>query len=197
MSDVTLTPTGRVILGMVRMGTRTGYEIKQLVDVSARFFWTTSYGQIYPELKRLEEAGLISGEHEPTGGRSRTVYSMTPAGEAALDEWLTSRDELVWELRDEGLLKLFFSEGRDPDEVRDHLRAVRDRSEAVAEQLRSLRSDVNPEPDPGPRMVLEFGVAFNEWLADYWSGIEERLELDGREAKSPRRDARASAGAGR
>jgi DNA-binding PadR family transcriptional regulator len=175
MSDVTLTPTGRVILGMVRMGKRTGYEIKQLVDVSARFFWTTSYGQIYPELKRLEQAGLISGEAEPTGGRSRTVYSMTPAGDAALDSWLTARDELVWELRDEGLLKLFFSEERDPDDVREHLRAVRQRSEAVADQLRSLRTDVSPDPGPGPRMVLEFGVAFNEWLAEYWGKIDERL----------------------
>jgi PadR family transcriptional regulator, regulatory protein AphA len=175
MSDATLTPTGRLILGMVRMGKRTGYEIKQLVDVSARFFWTTSYGQIYPELKRLEASGMISGEAVPTGGRSRTVYSMTPAGEAALDEWLAARDELVWELRDEGLLKLFFSEGRDPEEVRDHIRAVRLRSEAVAEQLRSLRTDVNPQPDPGPRMVLEFGVAFNEWLAAYWGQIDDRL----------------------
>ena len=53
----TLSPTGRVILGMIRMGRRTGYDIKQLVDVSARFFWSASYGQIYPELKRLEEGG--------------------------------------------------------------------------------------------------------------------------------------------
>jgi PadR family transcriptional regulator, regulatory protein AphA len=175
MSHVALTPTGRVILGMVRMGKRTGYEIKQLVDVSARFFWTTSYGQIYPELRRLEAAGLIRGEAEPTGGRSRTVYSMTPAGDAALDEWLASREELVWELRDEGLLKLFFSEGREPGDVREHLRAVRERSEAVAGQLRSLRADVDLQPDPGPRMVLEFGIAFNEWLAEYWGGIDEGL----------------------
>ncbi|HEX8744554.1 MAG TPA: PadR family transcriptional regulator [Thermoleophilaceae bacterium] len=180
MSTPALTPTGRLILGMVRMGKRTGYEIKQLVDVSARFFWTTSYGQIYPELKRLEEAGLVTGAPEPTGGRSRTVYSMTAAGDAALDDWLGSRAELVWELRDEGLLKLFFSEGRDLGEVREHLSAVRERSEAVAEQLRGLRSDVNPDPDPGPRMVLEFGVAFNEWLAEYWGRIDEQLEAKSR-----------------
>ena len=170
-----LSPTARVILGMVRMGKRTGYEIKQLVDVSARFFWTTSYGQIYPELRRLEDAGLVAGEANPTGGRSRTVYSLTPAGEAALDAWLASSDELVWELRDEGLLKLFFSEGRDPDEVREHLRAVRARSEQVAEQLRSLRPEGLGEPGPGPLMALEFGIAFNEWLAGWWEQAERRI----------------------
>lgn len=174
MSTTSLSPTARLILGMIRMGRRTGYEIKQLVDVSARFFWTISYGQIYPELKRLEEAGLIAGESQPTGGRTRTVYSLTEAGETALDEWLAPDGELVWELRDEGLLKLFFSEGRDPEDVIAHLRAVSARSEAVAEQLRSIRPDVD-EPGPGPLMALEFGIAFNEWLTDWWRSAEERI----------------------
>src|SRR2546421_8408 len=49
-----LTPTGRVILGMLRLGKRTGYEIKQIVDVSTRFFWAASYGQIYPELQPVD-----------------------------------------------------------------------------------------------------------------------------------------------
>src|SRR5215211_2439172 len=61
--------TAYVILGMLALGKRTGYEIKALVDVSTRFFWAASYGQIYPELKRLEEAGLIRGEEDPSHGR--------------------------------------------------------------------------------------------------------------------------------
>src|SRR3954465_5468018 len=63
-----LSPTARVLLGMIRKGGRTGYEIKQLVDRSTRFFWAASYGQIYPELRRLEEEGLIEGEDAPNGG---------------------------------------------------------------------------------------------------------------------------------
>src|SRR5438874_3600040 len=98
-----LSPTARVILGMIRMGKRTGYEIKQLVDVSTRFFWAASYGQIYPELRRLEEAGLIEGEDDPTGGRQRRAYTLTPAGDAALrseehTSELQSRRDLVCRL---------------------------------------------------------------------------------------------------
>ncbi len=56
-----LSPTAYVILGMVSREPRSGYEIKAVVDNTTRFFWAASYGQIYPELKRLSAAGLIEG----------------------------------------------------------------------------------------------------------------------------------------
>jgi hypothetical protein len=62
--------------------------------------------------------------------------------------------------------------------VREHLRAVRARSEQVAEQLRSLRPAEPGDPGPGPRMVLEFGIAFNEWLAGWWADAEERIAAE-------------------
>src|SRR5436305_10055931 len=105
---MTLTPTAYVILGMIRLGRATGYEIKQLVDVSTRFFWAASYGQIYPELRRLEEQGLVASEGDPQGGRQRRSYALTEDGERALDAWLGSAAPLTLEMRDEGLLKLFF-----------------------------------------------------------------------------------------
>ena len=57
-----------VILGLLAIGPRSGYEIKATVDRSTRYFWAASYGQIYPELRRLEREGLIEGENAPTGG---------------------------------------------------------------------------------------------------------------------------------
>src|SRR5437763_5357522 len=98
-----LTPTGRVILGMIAFGKQTGYDIKQIVDRSVRHFWAASYGQIYPELRRLEEQGLITGHDEPSGGRARTVYKLTEAGERALQTWLTGPSSVEWEVRDEGM----------------------------------------------------------------------------------------------
>src|SRR2546423_14878258 len=82
--DVELTPTGRVILGMIAFGKHTGYDIKTFVDRTTRYFWAASYGQIYPELKRLEDQGLVRGRPEPSGGRARTVYELTATGKAAL-----------------------------------------------------------------------------------------------------------------
>ncbi len=69
-----------VILGLISLGPRSGYEIKATVDRSTRFFWAASYGQIYPELRRLERDGLIEGEDAPNGARPRRVYRLTQAG---------------------------------------------------------------------------------------------------------------------
>src|SRR5919108_6072675 len=113
---VDLNRTAYVILGMLKLGKRTGYEIKALVDVSTRFFWAASYGQIYPELARLEELGLVRGERDPSDARRRKVYELTAAGEEALHEWLTSSEPPLREMRHEGALKLFFSDALDPEE---------------------------------------------------------------------------------
>jgi len=103
-----LSATAKVILGMLAARPRSGYEIKQLVDTSARFFWAASYGQIYPELKRLEKQGLIAGDDSSTGGRQRTTFRLTSEGKRAAREWMASPPEVL-EARDEGLLKLFFA----------------------------------------------------------------------------------------
>src|SRR5262245_32091638 len=107
-SSLDLSPTAHVILGMVSREARSGYEIKALVDQTTRFFWAASYGQTYPERKRLAEAGLIEGVDAPRGERKRTVYAITAAGEAALKRWLRQAPA-TYELREEGLLKLFFA----------------------------------------------------------------------------------------
>ena len=64
-----LTPTGKVILGMIAFGRSTATTSSTWSTRSTRYFWAASYGQIYPELKRLEEQGLMRGRSEPSGGR--------------------------------------------------------------------------------------------------------------------------------
>src|SRR5204862_772362 len=103
-----LSDTAYVILGMLGWRPMSVYEIKSLVDRSTRFFWAASYGQIYPELRRLEEDGLIEGENAPRGGRGRRVYKLTKAGREALTEWLLGSTVTI-EYCDESLLPLFFA----------------------------------------------------------------------------------------
>jgi PadR family transcriptional regulator AphA len=104
-----LNRTSYLVLGLIGRGQRTGYAMKQAIDRAAQFFWAVSYGQIYPELKKLESAGMLSSHEELTGARGRTAYELTDAGEAELLRWLAENDDLLFELRAEGLLKLFLA----------------------------------------------------------------------------------------
>jgi DNA-binding PadR family transcriptional regulator len=175
-SESDLSATGQVILGMLALGKRSGYDIKQFVDKSTRFFWAASYGQIYPELRRLEEQGLVHGRPEPTGERARTVYELTPAGEAALRGWLGSDEEPVYELRDEGMLKLFFSDTL-PERRIENIRAMRARQQRKLAQLRAIEPHARSGP-PGPRLTLELGIGFTEWFIDWCETTERRLATE-------------------
>jgi PadR family transcriptional regulator AphA len=173
-ADEPLTPTGRVILGMVGMGQTTGYDIKQLVDRSTRFFWAASYGQIYPELRRLEQAGLLRGRDEPTGGRSRTVYELTDAGRRALEAWLDSDKDLVSELRDEGMLKLFFSDLVGPERQREIVRQMREECERQLGVLSALEGKAE-QMRSGPGLTLEYGLGMTRWMIEWCLRTERRL----------------------
>jgi PadR family transcriptional regulator, regulatory protein AphA len=170
-----LSKTSYVILGMLKLGRRTGYEIKSLVDVSTRFFWAASYGQIYPELARLEELGLVRGKEDRSNARRRKAYELTAAGERALREWLTSDEPLHIELRHEGALKFFFSDALSAEEQVALVGRVRDTHERIAEQLRVIRPAAAEDKPPAPLMTLEFGIAYQEFLADWCERAERRL----------------------
>ena len=177
-----LNGTSYVILGMLKLGRRTGYEIKQLVDVSTRFFWAASYGQIYPELRRLAQAGLIEEETGPSGGRRRRAYHLTAAGERALREWLTSGADPIYELRDEALLKFFFADALAPAEAADLVRSRRTGHEAVLDRLRAIESAASEGPHRFPYLSLRFGIEFNEFIVGWCDRMERELAREARKA---------------
>ncbi len=175
-----LSPTAYVILGMVSREPRSGYEIKAVVDNTTRFFWAASYGQIYPELKRLSEAGLVEGIDASTGDRKRTRYAIASDGEAELKDWLRKPPETV-EMREEGLLKLFFSGALKPAEAVETLRSMRRRRLELTERLRSMEPEKKEMEDPFPLMVLRAGIEFNEWFAEWCERMESELLAPARE----------------
>jgi PadR family transcriptional regulator AphA len=169
-----LSPTAHVILGMLSREPRSGYEIKAAVDSTTRFFWAASYGQIYPELRSLAAAGLIEGSDAPRGGRRRTIYSITTDGEEELKQWLREPPQTS-EMREEGLLKLFFSGAVEPESAAETLRAMRARRVEIRDRLRAMEPEKEELADPFPLMVLRAGIEFNEWFADWCSRMEAEL----------------------
>ena len=162
---------------MVRLGARSGYEIKQAVENSIRFFWTISQAQIYPSLQLLEQAGLITGRADPQGRRPRRVFDVTAAGEAALRDWLTRDEPMPFELRDTGLLKVFFADALDRERALALLGEVRQRS---ADRVRTLRA-IEPaakaaeaEGNVYPGLTLQLGIAYHQAIIDVCAEFERR-----------------------
>ena len=101
--------TDYVILGLLAERPLSGYQIKKIVDIRFSFFWSESFGQIFPALKSLSAAGLVAEcETEHTDGRAAKTYQITPAGKDALIAWLSQPVEKE-SLRLEILLKTYFS----------------------------------------------------------------------------------------
>jgi PadR family transcriptional regulator, regulatory protein AphA len=166
-----LSPTGYVILGMLGWRPMSGYDVKSVVDHSTRFFWAASYGQIYPELQRLAEAGLVEGEAQAGSARRRTVYRLTRSGRKALRDWL-AEEPRTFEQRDEGLLKLFFA-AASPKTAASTLDAKRAFHESKLAQLREIEATAKPEGFVS--IVLRYGIESSEWMAGWCAREAERL----------------------
>jgi DNA-binding PadR family transcriptional regulator len=176
-----LSPTGRVILGMLAYGRNTGYEIKQYLDKTTRHFWAVSYGQIYPELKRLKDQGLAVGRSDPAGGRARTVFEITDAGREALKDWLRDPAEGTWELRCEAMLKLFFSDEADTATALAQVRTFRAQQERKLEALHQLEPWARDGTHRGPYLSLQLGLAITTTIVEQCHELERQLTEDGSE----------------
>ena len=163
-----------VVLGLIALRARTGYDIKRAVDTSIRHFWAASYGQIYPELRRLEDAGWIEGEDDPRGGRSRRVYSITPEGRTALRGWLAGRETRV-EMRDESLLRLFFADALPFDDALGLLRGRYEGYRQMLEYLRALDDGTGRMSPPFVDVVYRWTVDYCEWGMEWCQRQERRL----------------------
>jgi PadR family transcriptional regulator, regulatory protein AphA len=162
------------VLGLLARRPRSGYEIKREVDRTIRHFWAASYGQIYPELRRLEAAGWIEGADGSNGGRAKRVYTITATGRQELERWLRGT---TWrmEIRDESLLRLFFADPLPRDDALGLLAARREGYRQILTYLRSL-DDGSGRPDPPfIDLVYRWGLDYCEWGIEWCERQERRL----------------------
>jgi DNA-binding PadR family transcriptional regulator len=170
--EVALTPTSYLVLGLVsHLQPCTSYDMKRTVGISIGMFWSFPHSQLYAEPTRLASAGLLSEERE-TAGRRRRLYRVTPAGDEALRDWLAEPTETLSELRDLGLLKLFFGSLLDPGEVAALARSQVAAHEGVIEHLEKIRGQVASIATPAQLATLELGLRWNQTAADFWTEVE-------------------------
>ena len=166
-----LNHTAVAVLGLVAAGDRNGWEITRTVDRSTRYFWAASRGGIYPELKKLEAAGLLSSTSDPRGEVPRHNYTITPAGEDALASWLTSNEPGRFEMRHEDLLRLFFAEDLGEEVQLALLRRIRAVHERQIDDLEHVSRPAGEARGSRTRLLtLDYGLAMHraarQWCID-------------------------------
>ena len=160
---IRLTHTSHIVLGFVElMGEATPYELKQAAGASVGNFWSIPHAQFYTEPERLAGAGYLT-EKQENGGRRRKHYSLTKRGREALAAWRANPTSEFVELRDPGLLQVFF--GADPAVVAEAQLAGHRRKLAEYEALAEL------EMAPGQRRALEAGLAHERLFIRYWETL--------------------------
>lgn len=120
---------GFAILGLLAGERMSGYDLKLRMGKPVVYFWQARHSQIYPELAKLEGAGLVSYEVVPQGGKpDKKVYGITDEGLAVVSEWVSKPAE-VGPTRDEATLKAYLSWLGDPEETAGSFREVAARHE--------------------------------------------------------------------
>ncbi len=163
MSSVRLSTTSYVVFGLVEIcQPATPYDIKRAAEQSTANFWTVPHTQLYSECARLSREGLLDEQQEQTG-RRRKLYRLTPAGQAALDGWRMDPAGASLEIRDPGVLKLFF--GADPRPLAEA------QLEMHKQQLEQYEELARREMSDGQRLALECGIGHEREYIRYWQKL--------------------------
>ena len=145
-----------------------GYDLSQYFAASMGNVWPAQHSQIYPELAKLAEEGLIVQVSE--GPRGRKTYQTTPAGIEALRAWLRTTPP-DYSVRSEALLRTFCLWALPPEEAVELLRQDRAEYERHLGSLEEAVATVDWGGNPGTRsarLTIEFGRRFYalqiEWV---------------------------------
>ncbi|WP_108650923.1 PadR family transcriptional regulator [Dongshaea marina] len=170
--------TRYAILGTLSRGAASGYDIKKTMENTTEYFWHESDSSIYPELKRLLSEGMVSCEERKTqGSRLKKIYQITDAGREQLHEWLLE-EPVIFNPRNELMLKVFFGFNVDPSVTVEHLQVFRLRVQQRLRTQRRCQQELEASELKGERLsrylTLKAGVHFTQAQLKW---IDEALEL--------------------
>ncbi len=111
------------ILGLINREPMSGYDItREFNSNNLANFWYAKHSQVYPELARLMEEGLVTCEIVIQGEKlEKKIYSITESGKHQLQEWLMKDEPLEPTPKDVFRLRMYFSDFMTPEQLKTHL----------------------------------------------------------------------------
>ena len=173
-----------ILLGFLNYGPMTGYELKQSIDNSTAHFWHAHHSQIYTTLRQMEQEELVTSVYiKEESQPDRRVYTITEKGKQALAGWLDQSMTEATQIKEELLVRIFFSASRNPQNVLAELRVQLQRHQEqlatyrqIAEEIPHINDPQLPRDQVFWRATLEMGIRYEqmylEWLHDTIKTIE-------------------------
>lgn len=152
--------TGKdIILGLLLEKSRTGYEINEVFDSVFRHFYKTSYGMIYPTLKRLSQDGLVTKEVVIQNGKpNKNIYHITDAGKKTFHDYLET--SISPEKREsEFLVRMYFGGNEDEQIIESWLKSEISLLEENINDLKNNHIVWEEKMTYTQRIVYEIGLA--------------------------------------
>jgi DNA-binding PadR family transcriptional regulator len=149
----------------------TGYEIKKTMEKSTNHFFNTSYGSIYPALKKLEQAGHLISSEEINNGKLNKFYTITESGKAQFREWMAQNSSIAM-IRDEALCRMFFFSLLENDEIERQLASYFDELTAQINMMLGLQAKyAEYDIDPWKMKTLYFVIDYYLHMKESYSKI--------------------------
>lgn len=165
-------------LGLLAQYPGSGYDLLKRFEVSMANVWSATQSQLYGELNKLADAGLI--EVSDIGPRGRKEYRITEAGRTELVRWITDTGDDP-PIRRPDLVRVFLLGELSPVDARRYAAGFAAHAASELERLEHLRDSVcwgESDADFYGRAALEFGLrdaAMEEqWARWLVQAIDER-----------------------
>jgi DNA-binding PadR family transcriptional regulator len=178
-------------LGLLAQAPGSGYDLLKHFEKSMANVWPATQSQLYGELNKLADAGLI--EVSDIGPRGRKEYRITDAGRAELRRWVAdTQDDPPF--RSTGLLRVFLLGEVPAEQARDLVLAMAEDAEAEVKRLEELRDSLEWTDDDASfygYAALERGLRSHAMEADWarWlaKAIDARTINAGRKKSAPKK----------
>ncbi|MFE0679690.1 PadR family transcriptional regulator [Streptomyces sp. NPDC058961] len=163
------------VLGLLADRPASGYDLMKRFETSLAHVWSATQSQVYGELGKLADGGLVEVSAE--GPRGRKEYEITPAGRAELHHWLTEV-EPTRARRSDSLLRVFFLGELTRLEARTYLLGEAERAAQQLAGLKEAEAAIDWGGDPlsvHGRLAMEYGKRLSEMHEEWARWAAEQL----------------------
>ena len=170
-----------VVMGMILHKPLTGYDIKKEIDAGLGNFYKSSYGNLYPSLKKLTEKGYLSLTEQTQVDRLKKYYKTTELGRNEFLKWLSSPVDINLGTA-MMMLRIYFI-GELPKDIRSQIIqeykiAIQNMFDEYKKIEAQLKNSIKNDRDYFEISTLYYGLQTAQGMLHWLEHIKEQKSFD-------------------